>query len=205
MALLENQKANRILFTVRERRTEDLTVWSSESAAYHGGFYPLPVWLKTQTGQIKSVYVVLTFEAREDLCTTLNDAGVLNPASVYWETIPFSFVVDWFVDVGGYLNAQAALRLFRLKGGTATHRHEWHSWKRIRSRDIASGRHCLPFSDVTAEAGGHSFNRVVLDSGDMNAILAPGAGLDLKRSADLASLIYGGLKGMIGKKAGLRL
>lgn len=27
----------------------------------------------------------------------------LNPASVAWELMPYSFVVDWFVDVGGYL------------------------------------------------------------------------------------------------------
>lgn len=27
----------------------------------------------------------------------------LNPASIAWELTPFSFVVDWFVDVGGYM------------------------------------------------------------------------------------------------------
>lgn len=27
----------------------------------------------------------------------------LNPASIAWELIPYSFVVDWFVDIGGYL------------------------------------------------------------------------------------------------------
>jgi len=28
----------------------------------------------------------------------------LNPLSIAWELVPFSFVVDWFVDVGGYLS-----------------------------------------------------------------------------------------------------
>lgn len=30
----------------------------------------------------------------------------LNPLSIAWELVPFSFVVDWFFDVGGYLSAQ---------------------------------------------------------------------------------------------------
>lgn len=34
----------------------------------------------------------------------------LNPASIAWELIPYSFVVDWFLDIGGYLrNAETYL------------------------------------------------------------------------------------------------
>lgn len=29
----------------------------------------------------------------------------LNPLSLLWELLPYSFVVDWFVDIGGYLEA----------------------------------------------------------------------------------------------------
>lgn len=31
--------------------------------------------------------------------------GILNPASVAWELVPFSFVLDWFVNVGDYLGS----------------------------------------------------------------------------------------------------
>ena len=31
--------------------------------------------------------------------------GVSGPASFLWERIPFSFVVDWFVDLSGVLNS----------------------------------------------------------------------------------------------------
>lgn len=34
-----------------------------------------------------------------------NRLGLVNPASVAWEMVPFSFVVDWFVPVGAFLNS----------------------------------------------------------------------------------------------------
>jgi len=43
----------------------------------------------------------------------------LNPASIAWELLPYSFVADWFLDVGGYLrNAESAvLYAHRFKNG----------------------------------------------------------------------------------------
>jgi hypothetical protein len=34
-----------------------------------------------------------------------NALGLINPASVVWELVPYSFVVDWFVPVGGFLSS----------------------------------------------------------------------------------------------------
>lgn len=34
---------------------------------------------------------------------TLNTLGLINPASIAWETVPFSFAVDWFLPIGNYL------------------------------------------------------------------------------------------------------
>lgn len=36
---------------------------------------------------------------------TLDQLGVINPLSLAWEVIPFSFVVDWFVNVGEFLGS----------------------------------------------------------------------------------------------------
>jgi hypothetical protein len=33
----------------------------------------------------------------------LNRAGLVNPLSVLWEIVPFSFVVDWFTPIGNFL------------------------------------------------------------------------------------------------------
>ncbi len=37
-----------------------------------------------------------------------NNLGLANPAIVVWELIPFSFVVDWFVTVGQFLENGSA-------------------------------------------------------------------------------------------------
>lgn len=34
-----------------------------------------------------------------------NQAGLVNPASIAWELTPFSFLVDWFGNVGSFLNS----------------------------------------------------------------------------------------------------
>lgn len=34
---------------------------------------------------------------------TVDSMGLANPASIAWELVPFSFVIDWFYDVGSFL------------------------------------------------------------------------------------------------------
>ncbi len=40
---------------------------------------------------------------------TMAASGISNPALVVWELVPYSFVMDWFVDVGDYLSSLDAL------------------------------------------------------------------------------------------------
>lgn len=35
----------------------------------------------------------------------LNDLGLINPLSVAWDKVPYSFVVNWFLPVGNFLNS----------------------------------------------------------------------------------------------------
>lgn len=44
--------------------------------------------------------------------------GLTNPASVAWELVPFSFVVDWFTPVGDWLSALDATLGFTFLSGT---------------------------------------------------------------------------------------
>ncbi len=46
--------------------------------------------------------------------------GILNPTEVLWELVPFSFVVDWAIPVGNWLNAMGAGAGLSFKGGSHT-------------------------------------------------------------------------------------
>jgi hypothetical protein len=45
--------------------------------------------------------------ARLSEVDTVKLVGLLDPASVAWELLPYSFVVDWFIPIGQYLAARA--------------------------------------------------------------------------------------------------
>lgn len=44
------------------------------------------------------------YTIRDAKLLRLSQLGFLNPLSVAWELTPWSFVLDWFVDVGGYIS-----------------------------------------------------------------------------------------------------
>jgi hypothetical protein len=50
----------------------------------------------------------ITYRIRNDITVAANRLGLLNPLSVAWELVPFSFIADWFVNVGDYIEECSA-------------------------------------------------------------------------------------------------
>lgn len=74
--------------------------------------------------------------------------GITNPLATAWEALPFSFVVDWFVPVGDFINSLGATGGLKFKDYsltstinwsgkiTATYRYStWDSWEDAGSGD----------------------------------------------------------------------
>lgn len=71
---------------------------------------------KTKHQVWQSLYFTLGNPAIADL----SSLGLLNPAEIVWELIPFSFVVDWFIPVGGWLSNLTADAGFNFVSGSAS-------------------------------------------------------------------------------------
>lgn len=50
----------------------------------------------------------LTYKIRNDGLVAANRLGLLNPALIAWELVPFSFVADWFVNIGDVIKESTA-------------------------------------------------------------------------------------------------
>lgn len=61
------------------------------------------------------VRVKLWLEVESPAISQMQQLGLTNPALYAWEVIPFSFVFDWFIQVGDYLTALTALNGLSLR------------------------------------------------------------------------------------------
>lgn len=87
--------------TVKATVKQDETSAWNESSFQSGGYLYYPA-----TAHVVHVgYVRLDYVLDNPVLATLSSLGITNPAELFWERVPFSFVVDWFLPVGNYLSA----------------------------------------------------------------------------------------------------
>jgi len=64
--------------------------------------------------------VRLDYVLENPLTATLAQLGIFNVASVAWELAPYSFIIDWAVPIGDYLNCMDASVGWTFLGGTCS-------------------------------------------------------------------------------------
>lgn len=69
-----------------------------------GGGGVNPPW-KFRTICSQRYEIGITYQIAEPNLFDLTRLTTLNPLAIAWEVLPYSFVIDWFLDVGGYLQA----------------------------------------------------------------------------------------------------
>lgn len=85
-----------------------------------------PAGLKriTQTDEYEQfvrVVIKASMEVSDPSRARLKQFGVLNPLEVVWELVPFSFVADWFLPIGAYLQDMSSFSGLSFKEGSITY------------------------------------------------------------------------------------
>lgn len=63
-------------------------------------------------------FIRLDFVQSNPALATLSQLGLTNPLEVAWELLPWSFVADWFIPIGDYLDSLDATVGWDFKGGS---------------------------------------------------------------------------------------
>lgn len=78
-------------------------------------------WITTRNASHRSRFrYVVRYTVPEGSNSIANVFGLTNPMIVAWELIPFSFVADWFLPVGNYLESLTATQGLVFHSGTLT-------------------------------------------------------------------------------------
>jgi hypothetical protein len=165
-----------------------------KSVGTHGFSAVLPGAVGSYTANFKDrVTVKGRIRVTNPALDLANRLGLLNPLSLAWELIPFSFIVDWFLSVGNFLRSLTDHVGVELIDGSVTGR-----------------RHCVVPSmgyqkyvgpnpwDRTTVSNGQSmyFKRIVRKVG-MSTLPKPpleaGTGLSITRAQNAVALLLQGL------------
>jgi hypothetical protein len=76
-----------------------------EPGVYHNSTYDKSQFVYRDETVEARVKCVIHAKVKSESLTRLKQLGLANPAAIAWELVPFSFVFDWFVPVGEFLNA----------------------------------------------------------------------------------------------------
>jgi hypothetical protein len=125
------------LFFGGARKTE-VTKWELYENSYStAGLYP-PTFLGMQGYKRWTVSKKFSVVAKPNRVgtSTLDQLGFTDPATVLWELAPFSFVVDWFVNVGDVLSSIHEFSSWEVALGQASTRIEAHWYLQRLAKDV---------------------------------------------------------------------
>lgn len=95
----------------------------------NGGWYTKGSAQRSHTCQ-------LTGQLNDAWKRAVNQAGLVNPASIAWELVPFSFVLDWALPIGSVLEALTATNGLDFVGG---YRSVWGDGSGVATQEPTGG------------------------------------------------------------------
>jgi len=102
----------------RVSRTKSIT--ENLSTSNHFNESLVGYWSSYETAQTVEIKYVLHYSVPGTIDHLLSQIGVTNPAMIAWELMPWSFVIDWFLPVGNFINQLDATAGLQFVSGSKT-------------------------------------------------------------------------------------
>lgn len=148
----------------------------------------------------ESVVLKATVSVSNPNALLANRLGLVNPQLWVWDTIPWSFVVDWWFPIGSFLGCLTAMVGLKLEGASVTKTcYFTAAWK---PDTFDSYRKLYPQMSVTITGGGQvTGKRKVRSTGSLPVpVSVPyGTGLGIQRGQNALALSAQLLKGYVKK------
>jgi hypothetical protein len=172
--------------TVLTSAWKDLPVKTSAKTRYNGS-YPPPGDYSMGVTQILDYRVRNSSEVRitNPNLYQLSQWGLTNPLEVAWELVPFSFVVDWFTNVGSLIGSMSDLHGVTLVNA-------YHSIYCSNTSYVQYWRGPnQPFASWRANGYGYQMDRISGLSKPQGFYIKPFVGFSVSRGATAIALLVG--------------
>lgn len=103
----------------------------------------------------------ITYKVSDASVARLSGLGLLNPASIAWELVPWSFVVDWFIPVGTFLEALTSTAGLTFVTGSLSKRTTFEFSGKLPILGSTSGSTYVSHQNGTGRCQGLNLTRTV--------------------------------------------
>lgn len=124
------QDIHGIMKLMKERGSKDFLLYGQGSSnqqcefrvgEYNGGGSKTRIPTGTEVAKVRT-RIWARIDPNCPGLLALSQVGLINPISIAWEVVPFSFVIDWFVPIGSVLQALTAHAGLIFVDGTCSNR-----------------------------------------------------------------------------------
>jgi hypothetical protein len=106
---------------------------AKDTGGYELAYYSDPSSYRRTKRTQTQVKVILYFVLENPYIIPYAQLGLTNPADLVWELVPYSFVVDWFLPIGPWIETWDATLGWKFQGGTKT------VWREVKTEVIPTG------------------------------------------------------------------
>lgn len=144
----------------------------------------------------REIRMKVRFRVDNSLLSSAQQTGITNPALVAWELVPFSFVFDWFISVGDWLNALTALHGVTVEAAHVGRKYNfsWSHYDFWNSKSDALYNYASGSGSINVE-GARAYTRAVLSLSGIRPPVNPRP-LNFNRLVTGLALLKGNSRGL---------